>query len=102
MIGAVGERVEGAIDDAPRQTASVVQSVSRALPYCHVHVMSCFPGHWIGHMRLCELIVPLSQPSRGWNLVCMETPSQTASLVQSMSSACPHVMLPRRLGGGWQ
>ena len=27
-IGAVGERVEGLIDEAPRQTASVVQSVS--------------------------------------------------------------------------
>ena len=27
VIGAVGERVEGAIEDAPRQTANVVQSV---------------------------------------------------------------------------
>lgn len=28
VIGAVGERVEGIIEDAPRQTANVVQSVS--------------------------------------------------------------------------
>ena len=30
VIGAVGERLEGAIEDAPRQTASVVQSVRSA------------------------------------------------------------------------
>ena len=79
VIGAVGERVEGAIDDAPRQTASVVQSV-RLMPRStgqRVHT----PVRAV-HARY-SLPIVLQTGDIG------DATRHTASIVSLISSACP-------------
>ena len=75
-IGVVGERVEGLIDEAPRQTASVVQSV-RALSWAQTapshpsHRLECsWRAHGGGALPHCNVVqsAPQAQPPK--SLAC--------------------------------
>ena len=65
-IGVVGERVEGLIDEAPRQTASVVQSVRAPCwpciePFHLLHGLGCsWPGERVEE-ALCHTAMLCSQ-----------------------------------------
>ena len=96
-IGVVGERVEGLIDEAPRQTASVVQSV-RALSWAQTapshpsHRLECsWRAHGGGALPHCNVVlsVPQAQPQchlRAWPALL--TAQAACRLLSSAACTC--------------